>query len=168
MSIRSADSEYQRNGRHFFGDWIVEDMRRRRYLGAIGSVFGSASVAGCTGFVPLGNGSERPEYPGGTLIIENMDETVVNVSVTVTPDEYDSSLDSSVSGGETLIKREFVTAERGDVVTLAALLGNEGDPVTFEFLPAGGDSEDTPPEVARLTFENAVEASATWSATSGK
>jgi hypothetical protein len=153
--------------RHFLGDWIDKNMRRRRYLGMIGSVLGSASVAGCAGLVPLGDGNGAPEYPGGTLIIENTGETAVTVSVTVTPNKYDSSLETSVSGGETLIEREFVTAERGDVVTLAALLGDEGDPVEFEFLPAGGEGEDTPPEVARLTFENAVEASVTWSATGG-
>ena len=143
-------------------------MRRRRYLGVIGSVLGSASVAGCTGLVPLGGENESPEYPGGTLIIENTGRAAVNVSVTTSSNGYDASLDASVSSEETLLRREFVTAERGDVVTLAALLGNEGEPVEFEFLPAGGEREDSPPEVARLTFENSVEASATWSATSGK
>jgi hypothetical protein len=82
------------------------------------------------------------------------------------PGEYDASLDTSVTGGETLTRREFVTAESGDVVTLVAQLGSEGDPIEFQFLPAGGDG-DSPPEVARLTFENAVEANATWTAISG-
>jgi hypothetical protein len=161
-------TQHQYIRRHFFGDWIDKDMRRRRYLGVLGSVLGSASVAGCAGLVPLGNGNGAPEYPGGTLIIENTGETAVTVSVTVSPDEYDSSLETAVSGGETFTEREFVTAERGDIVTLAALLGDEGDPVEFEFLPASGEGEDTPPEVARFTFENAVEASATWSAIRGK
>jgi hypothetical protein len=143
-------------------------MRRRRYLGAIGSVLGSASVGGCAGLVPLGNESERPEYPGGTLIVENTGAVARDVSVTVSPDAYGSSLDATVSGGETLLRRERVSAEQGDVVTLAALLGNDGDSVEFEFLPAGGDGADSPPEVARLTFENAVEAGATWSATKGR
>lgn len=166
--INSINSEYQCNRRALCGNWIGKDMRRRRYLGVVGSVIGSASVAGCAGLVPLGTESESQEYPGGTLTVENTGETAVNVSVAVRSDGYNTSLDSSVSGGETLLRREFVTAERGDVVTLAALLGNEGDSVEFEFLPAGGESEDSPPEVARLTFENAVEASATWTATRGK
>jgi hypothetical protein len=76
-------------------------------------------------------------------------------------------LGATVSGGETLIRREFVTAEPGDVVTLTALLGSERNRVDFQFLPAGGADGDAPPEVACLTFENAVEASATWSATGG-
>ena len=143
-------------------------MRRRRYLGTVSAVFGSASVAGCTGLVPFGTESERPEYPGGTLIIRNTGKTTVNVSVTVSPDEHDASLDTPVSSGETLIRREFVTAEAGDIVTVAALLGREGEPIDFQFLPAGGEDGDAPPEVARLTFKNAVEASATWSATGGK
>lgn len=142
-------------------------MRRRQYFGAISAVLGSASFVGCTGLVPLGNESENPEYPGGTLLIENTGQMAVNVSVTATPDEYDASLDASVAGGETLIRREFVTAESGDVVTVAAQLGGEGEPIEFQFLPAGGDG-DSPPEVARLTFENAVEASASWTAIRGK
>ena len=143
-------------------------MRRRQYLVTIGFVLGSTSVTGCTGLIPLGKESASPEFPGGTLIIENTGSTAVDVSVTVRTDGYDTSLDVSVSGGKTLLRREFVTAEKGDIVTLAALLGNDGDPIEFEFLPAGGESEDAPPEVARLTFENAVEASATWTATREK
>ena len=142
-------------------------MERRQYVGAIASIFGSMSVAGCTGLLPLGDASENPEYPGGTLLVENTGETAVTVSVTVTSDEYDASLNASVAGGETLTRRKFVTAESGDVVTLAAQLGNEGDLIEFQFLPAGGDG-DSSPEVARLTFENAVEASATWTAISGR
>lgn len=143
-------------------------MRRRRFLGTVSAIFGSASVAGCTGLLPFGTESDGPEYPGGTLIIKNTGEAAVNVSVTVSPDEHDTSLDATVSGGETLIRREFITAEAGDIVTLAALLGSEGEPTDFQFLPAGGEDRDVPPEVARLTFENVVEANATWSATGGK
>jgi hypothetical protein len=142
-------------------------MNRRRYLGTIGAVLWGAAFSGCSGLVSLGEKSENPEYLGGTLIVENTGEAVVNVSLTVSPDEFDASLDTSVAGGETLIRREFVSAERGDVVTVAAQLGSEGKPVEFRFLPAGGE-DDSPPEVAHLTFENAVEASATWTATRGK
>ena len=141
-------------------------MQRRRYLGSIGVVLGSASCAGCLGVLPSGNGSGGPEYPGGTLVVENTGDATVDVSVTTSSEEYDASLDASVGGGETLVRREFVTAESGDVVTLAAQLGDEGEPLEFEFLPAGGEG-DSPPEVARLTVENAVEASATWTATEG-
>lgn len=143
-------------------------MRRRQYLGTVSAIIGGASIAGCTGRLPFGTESESPEYPGGTLIIKNTGRTTVNVSVTVSPDEHDGSLDTPVSSGETLTRREFVTAEAGDIATLTALLGSEGDPIDFQFLPAGGEDGDTPPEVARLTFENAVEANATWSATGGK
>ena len=141
-------------------------MHRRRFLGAISGVLGSAILAGCTGLVPLGNESESPEYPGGTLLIENTGTTDVTVSVTADPAKHDASLDTSVAGGETLVRREFVSAESGDVVTLTAQLGSDGEPVEFQFLPAGGDG-GTPPEVARLTFENAVEANATWTASGG-
>ena len=141
-------------------------MDRRQYVGAMAAVLGSASVAGCAGLLPVGDNSESSEHPGGTLIVENNGEAAVNVSVTVTPDGYDASLDASVAGGETLVRREFVTAESGDIVTLAARLGGEGEPIEFQYLPAGGNG-DSPPEVARLAFENAVEASATWTATRG-
>ncbi len=97
-----------------------------------------------------------------------MAETAADVLVTVNSDEYDSSFDSFVPGGETAIREEFVTAESGDIITLAALLGDEGDPVEFEFLPGGGETEDVPPEVAHLTFETPAEASASWTATRGR
>jgi hypothetical protein len=141
-------------------------MHRRQYVGAMTAVLGSTSVAGCTGLLPSWNESESPEYPGGTLVVENTGEMAVNVSVTVTTDGYDASLDASVAGGETLVRREFVTAESGDIVTLAARLGSEGEPIQFQYLPAGGDG-DSPPEVARLSFKNAVEASTTWTAIPG-
>jgi hypothetical protein len=163
----SVGSEYQYNNRHFCWIPVNRDMRRRQYVGAVGAFLGSASVAGCTGLLPFESESDGPEYPGGTLIIKNTGKAAVNVSVTVSPDEHNGSLDATVSGGETRIQREFVTAERGDVVTVAALLGDEGEPIKFQFLPAGGEDGDAPPEVARLTFESAVEASATWSATGG-
>ncbi len=142
-------------------------MRRRRFTGAIISILGSASLAGCTGLIPPGNESDSPDYPGGTLVVENTGMSSVHVSVSAGPDRGDASLDTNAAGGETLVRREFVTAERGDVVTLTAQLGSEGEPIEFQFLPAGG-GDDTPPEVVRLSIENAVEASATWTATKGK
>jgi hypothetical protein len=94
-----------------------------------------------------------------------MGDSPVRVSVSTKLDQYDASLDTEVAGGETVVRREFVTADEGDIVTLEAQLGNTGELLRFQFLPAGG--EDSPPEVAQLKFENAVEASATWTATSG-
>jgi hypothetical protein len=106
-------------------------------------------------------------YPGGTVVLENTGNDPVSVSVATESDQYTASLDTSVAAGETVVRREFVTAERGDVVTLVAQLGQTGDEILFQFLPAGG-GDDAPPEVARLTFENAVEAGASWTATSGR
>lgn len=122
------------------------------------------SLAGCAGV--LSGGSSSPEYPGGTLVVENTGDNPVRVSVNTKLDQFDAALDTEVAGGETVVRREFVTAESGDIVTLEALLGETGERIRFQFLPAGGD-EDAPPEVAQLTFESAVEASATWTATSG-
>lgn len=122
------------------------------------------SLAGCAEILPSGNSD--PEYPGGTLVIENTGDNRVRVSVNTKLEQFDAALDTEVAGGETIVRREFVTAELGDIVTLEALLGETGEQIRFQFLPAGG-SEDTPPEVAHLTFESAVEASATWTATSG-
>ncbi|WP_348609649.1 hypothetical protein [Halobaculum rarum] len=141
-------------------------MDRRQYVGGMSAVLGSASLAGCAGLLPSGNESENPEYPGGTLLVENKGETAVNVSVTVSTGKYDAALDASVASGETVVRREFITAERGDIVTLAAQLGTEGEPIEFQYLPAGSD-DDSSPEVARLTFENPVETSATWTAIRG-
>jgi hypothetical protein len=139
-------------------------MERRRYLCAIGGCLGAPSVSGCIGSLPGSN--QEPEYPGGTLVVENTGNNAVPVSVETKLDQYDASLDTEVAAETTVVRREFVTANQGEIITLVAQLGSTGDEIRFQFLPAGG--EDAPPEVAQLTFENAVEASATWTATSGK
>jgi hypothetical protein len=139
-------------------------MWRREYIRATISCIGVVSVAGCSGILP--GGDQNPAYPGGTLVVENTGDNPVHISVNTKLEQYDASLDTEVDGGETIVRREFVTADNGDIVTLEARLGETGDPLRFQFLPAGGD-EDAPPEVAQLTFENAVEASATWTATRG-
>lgn len=140
-------------------------MNRRTYLTALGGFSGIASLSGCVGMLPTGT-DEGPEYPGGTLVIENTGETPVDVSVSVVEGQLSASLDTTVSAEETIVERGFVTTSEGDVVTLTAQMGAKGEPTSFEFLPAGG--EDTaPPEVARLSVENAVEESATWTAIEG-
>jgi hypothetical protein len=109
----------------------------------------------------------NPAYPGGTIVLENTGNNSVPVSEASKLGQYTVSLDTSVAGGETVVRREFVTAEQGDIVTLIAQLGQTGGEIRFQFLPAGGGGEARP-EVACLTFENAVEAGATWTATSGR
>lgn len=138
---------------------------RRRYLATLGSCLGIASLSGCAGILPTG-GDAGPDHPGGTVVVENAGDASIAVSVWVVEDGVDAAIDATVSGGETLVRREFVTADEGEVVTLAARLGDGGNPTTFRFLPAGSE-DGTPPEVARLTVENAVEASARWTATRG-
>ncbi len=138
-------------------------MERRQCLRATVACFSIVSLSGCAGFLPGDN--QDPEYPGGTLVVENTGDSPVRVSVNTKLDRYDGSLDTEVAGGETVVRREFVTAESGDIVTLEAQLGETGELIRFQFLPAGG--EDSPPEVAQLTFKNAVKASAAWTATSG-
>lgn len=139
-------------------------MQRRQYLRTVGACSSMLSLAGCTEVLPSGNGN--PEYPGGTLVVENIGDNPVRVSINTKLDQFDAALDTEVAGGETVVRREFVTVEPGDIVTLEALLGETGEHIRFQFLPAGG-GKDTPPEVAHLTFETAVEASATWTATRG-
>ncbi|WP_228840998.1 hypothetical protein [Halorubrum sp. AJ67] len=139
-------------------------MRRRQCLRAAGACSGILALAGCVETLPGGNAP--PDYPGGTLVVENAGDSPVRVSVDTKLEQFDAQLDVEVAGGETVVRREFVTAETGDIVTLEALLGETGERIRFQFLPAGG-GEDTPPEVARLTFESGVEASATWTATAG-
>ena len=138
-------------------------MERRRFLGGIGGCLAAVSLAGCAGVLP--GGEHEPEYPGGTLVVENTGDNSILVSVRTKLEQYDASLESHVSGGETVVREEFVSAEQGDIVTLEAVLGETGDPFSFQFLPEGSD--ENPPEVAELTVENAVEASANWSATGG-
>lgn len=140
-------------------------MRRRQYLAMISGSLSLLSLSGCTSFLPTGN-DDDPNYPGGTLVIENTGENDVDLSVSVVEEEFSASLDTTVPAGETSIEREFVIASEGDIATLTAQIGDEGEPTTFEFLPAGGE-DDAPPEVARLTIENAVEESASWTATEG-
>jgi hypothetical protein len=121
------------------------------------------SLSGCLGLFP--GDTRSPEYPGGSLVVENTGTAPVRVSVETKVAQYNATLDTDVPGGEQIVREEFVTADMGDIVTLEARLGETGDWIRFQFLPAGGD--DYAPEVAHLTFENAVEASATWTATSG-
>ena len=142
----------------------MDPMRRRRYIRAAGGCFGAVALSGCAEVLP--SGDQDPEYPGGTLIVENTGDNPVRVAVTTKSDQYDASLDTDIAGGEVIVRREFVTAEQGKIVTLEAQVAETGDRISFQFLPAGGGDE-YPPEVARLTFENAVEASATWTATTG-
>ena len=122
-------------------------------------------LAGCLDALPTGAG-DSPTFPGGTLVVENTAESGLQVAVTVVEDEWSSTLETTVPGEDTVVREEFVTANQGDVVTLAAVIGGDGEPTTFAYLPAGGAS-DAPPEVAHLTIQNAVEASATWTATPG-
>lgn len=140
-------------------------MRRRRYLTTAGGWFGLVQLAGCLDVLPTG-ARDSPTYPGGTLVVENTSESGLQVAVTIVEDEWSSTLETTVPGEDTVVREEFVTANQGDVVTLAAVIGGDGEPSTFEFLPAGGEG-DAPPEVAHLTIQNAVEASATWTATPG-
>ena len=138
-------------------------MHRRRLLEGIGGCLAAVSLAGCAGVIP--GGEQEREYPGGTLIIENTGDNSVQVSIRTKLEQYDASLETDVAGRETVVQEEFVTAEQNDIVTLEAVLGETGDPISFQFLPEGSD--ENPPEVAELTVKNAVEASASWSATSG-
>lgn len=138
-------------------------MRRRRLLRGVGGGLVAVSLAGCAS--PLFGDEQAPEYPGGTLVVRNTGDNSVQVSVRTKLDRYDASLDTVVGGGDTLVRQEFVTAEQGAIVTLEAVLGETGTPIRFQFLPEGSD--ENPPEVAELTFENPVEASASWTATRG-
>ena len=138
-------------------------MQRRQLLRGVGGCLAALSLAGCAG--ALSGGDQNPEYPGGTLVVKNTGDNSIRVSVSTKLDQYNASFDTAVAGGETIVRREFVTAEQGDIVTLEALLGETGESLSFQFLPEGSD--DNPPEVAELTFENAVEASASWTATGG-
>ena len=137
---------------------------RRRFLETVGSVFGIASVSGCLGI--LANERTDPAYPGGTVVVENTIERSLTVSITVVENGYDATLETTMSGGGTRVRREFVSADAGDVITLAARLGDDDDPTAFEFFPAGGEN-NARPEVAQLTIQNAVEARAVWTARRG-
>lgn len=140
-------------------------MNRRQFLASLGGSLVPFSLTGCAGVFPTGD-DETGEYPGGSLLIENTGDSQLEVSISVVEERFTASLDTSVPAGETVVERSFVTASAGEVVTLAAQIGSEGDPTTFEFLPAGGE-DTTPPEVARLSITNAVEDSTTWTATQG-
>jgi hypothetical protein len=127
-------------------------VHRRQFLAGLGT--GSLlAAAGCSG---------DPDRPGGTLVVENRYDRAVSVTVTATG--RSARFERSVDAGGTAVDPAFVAADPGEVVTLAARIGDEATPApaTFEFLPGGGDG--TPPELARLTVQNPVEAAATWTA----
>lgn len=138
-----------------------DSTTRRQFLATVTGGVAVGSVPGCLGILP--SGTTDSTYPGGTVVIENAGERTLAVSITVVEDGYDSSLEATVASGETHVSRGFVDADTGEVVTLAARLGDSGEATTFEFLPGGGENA-TRPEVTRLTIQNAVEASAAWTA----
>jgi len=138
---------------------------RRQFLAAVGGTISIVSVSGCLGVLPSSETDSR--YPGGTVVIENNSHQSLTVSIMIVEDEYDAAIETSVPAGETQVRRKFVDADAGEVITLAARLGDSGDPATFNFFPAGGEN-NARPEIARLTVQNAVEASAQWTAERGK
>lgn len=136
-------------------------MDRRQYLTAAGAAISTVALAGCSG----SSDDEPMERPGGTLVIENVGDDALEVAVDVEAEKYDASVDRTIPAGETFVDESFVTGLYGESVTLVALIGDDGEGKPFEFLPSGSD--DSPSEVARLTVESEVEASATWRATEG-
>ncbi len=113
-------------------------------------------------------GDSAPEYPGGTLWVYNTSQSDLSITVTTVDHSPSATLETTIPAGETVIRREFISTAPGTAATLAARIGDDGEQKTFEFLPdGGGDESDAPPEYARLTIENAVEASAEWTAREG-
>lgn len=129
-------------------------MNRRHFLASSGGL-AATMLAGCS----FPRGDSAPEYPGGTLWIHNSYRSNIEIAVTTVDHVPEASVETTVPAGETLIRREFATAESGEGVTLAASVDG-GDRLTFEFLPAG--TGDATPEYARLDIETPV--SASWSA----
>ncbi|MFT4920843.1 MAG: hypothetical protein ACI8XM_000034 [Haloarculaceae archaeon] len=136
-------------------------MHRRRFLTAVGGTT-AVAVSGCLSFP---RGDSAPEYPRGSLYVYNTSQSSITVAVETVDHDPPASVETTVTAGEHIVEREFVTADPGTTVTLAARIGETGE-TTFEFLPAGDDSGDSP-EYARLTIRNAVEESAEWSARKG-
>lgn len=135
-------------------------VRRRAVLGGVAAIV----VSGCLGVLP---DSEQggPQYPGGTVVVEHTGSTPAQVTVRMTDPDQRVVVDTTVDPGTTVVRRRAVTVSTGTVVTLAADLGDGGDPISFEFLPSG--TTTAPPEVAVLTIQSDVTASAEWTATAG-
>lgn len=120
-------------------------MNRRRFLsGSMG--LGATMLDGCN----FPRGDSAPEYPGGTLWIYNSYRSDVEVAVRTVHRSPERAIETTVPASETLIRREFVTADPGEIVTLAARVA-DNDRHAFTFLPAGSD--DAGPEYARLDIE---------------
>lgn len=139
-------------------------MHRRKYITALGGSLALVSLSGCAGILPTSS-DDDPEHPGGTLVVENTADSALGVTVSIVQRDDSPQVETDVPAGETVTEREFISAPEGEVVTLSAVIGDDGDPTTFDFLPGGG--EDAPPEVAQLSIENSVEESATWTARPG-
>ncbi|MCD2204504.1 hypothetical protein [Halobacterium sp. KA-6] len=95
----------------------------------------------------------------------NTSQSAITVAVETVNHDPPASIETTVPSGEHIVEREFVTADPGTTVTLAARIGETGE-TTFDFLPGGDESGDSP-EYARLDIRNAVEISAEWSARKG-
>lgn len=139
-------------------------MNRRKFL-TVGASAALVSMGGCAGFP---RGDSAPEYPGGSLYLYNTSRSAQTVVVTTIDHSPPKTFETTVPAGETVVQPEFVSAPPGTVVTIAARIGEDGEQKPFEFLPSGGgDGSDAPPEYARFTITNAVEASAEWTAREG-
>ncbi|NHN42749.1 hypothetical protein G9C85_14075 [Halorubellus sp. JP-L1] len=139
-------------------------MNRRRFVATASSV-AVLATSGCSRLSPS---NSAPEHPGGSIYLSNTARSELTVTVSTVDYEPAKSLETTVPSGEHVVQPEFVSAAPGAAVTVAARIGDDGDRLPFEFLPAGGgDGSDAPPEYARLSIRNAVEASAEWTARPG-
>lgn len=139
-------------------------MHRRKYITGLCGSLGLVTLSGCAGILPTSS-DDSPQYPGGTLIVENTADSALGVTVSVAQRDDSPQFETDIPAGETVTERTFITTSEGEIVTLSAVIGDEGEPTKFDILPGGG--EDAPPEVAHLSIENPVEESATWTARPG-
>lgn len=102
------------------------------------------------------------EYLGWALMINNSYHSALKIAVKTAHRSLETAVETTVPAGETLLRREFVAAEPGEIVTLAARVkGN--DRYAFTSLSAG--SGDAAPEYAHLNIKTPV--SVRWSARPG-
>lgn len=125
---------------------------RRQFLAAVGAS-AAVATAGCTG--PFGQRNDSvpgPEYPPGTLWVYNTTKSAISVTVETAEHSPAAAVEMTVPSGETAIRREFVSASPGTMVTLRARVASFAeDWLSFSFAPGGSASGDgTPPQYARL------------------
>jgi hypothetical protein len=136
-----------------------ERTTRRDYLLATTTV-GATVLAGCSG------GGSDPEYPGGTVVLDNQSDGPERFHVAVATGADAAPLAVDLDGGQREVHEGYVSTSEGTAVTLEGWFGIVEEGIeTVEFYPSGGGGDG--PQVAHMVLTNAVSVEWHWETAAG-